>query len=149
VWHKFSIPGYVARVVNVPAIVDRQLDRDLSRVPYPIFARSPARACPHPVADGQKIYVAISDIGLGGVADPKSPQGFRLTLDPNKGGGLHALDLKTDRIVRSAKPAACAAGRTDCSPAQSAAVTALTGVVFSGFLDGHLRGYSTATGEVR
>jgi polyvinyl alcohol dehydrogenase (cytochrome) len=99
-------------------------------------------------ADGQNVYVAISDIGIGGVADPKSPQGFRLTLDPNKGGGLHALDLKTGKIVWSAKPAPCAPTRTDCSPAQSAAVTAIPGAVFSGSVDGHLRGYSASTGEV-
>jgi polyvinyl alcohol dehydrogenase (cytochrome) len=99
-------------------------------------------------SDGKNIYVAISDIGIGGVADPTSPLGFRLTLVPNKGGGLHALDLMTGRIVWSANPASCAAARTDCSPAQSAAVSAIPGVVFSGSVDGHLRGYSTATGEV-
>jgi polyvinyl alcohol dehydrogenase (cytochrome) len=98
--------------------------------------------------DGQKVYVAISDIALSGVADPKSPQGFRLTLDPQKGGGLHALDLKTGKIVWSARPAPCAAARTDCSPAQSAAVTAIPGVVFSGSVDGHLRAYSMTTGEI-
>ena len=48
----------------------------------------------------------------------------------------------------SAKPSPCAADRTDSSPAQSAAVTAIPGVVFSGSVDGHLRGYSTATGAV-
>jgi polyvinyl alcohol dehydrogenase (cytochrome) len=85
---------------------------------------------------------------MGAVADPKSPQGYRLTMDPKKGGGLHALDLKTGKIVWSAKPKPCAADRTDCSPAQSAAVTAIPGVIFSGSLDGHLRGYSVATGEV-
>jgi polyvinyl alcohol dehydrogenase (cytochrome) len=99
-------------------------------------------------ADGQNVYVAISDLGIGGVADPKSPQGFRLTLDPKKGGGLHALDLKTGKIVWSAKPTPCAAEKTDCSPAQSAAVTAIPGVIFSGSLDGHLRGYSATTGEI-
>jgi polyvinyl alcohol dehydrogenase (cytochrome) len=99
-------------------------------------------------SDGQNAYVAISDISMGAVADPKSPQGYRLTMDPKKGGGLHALNLKTGKIVWTAKPAPCAADRTDCSPAQSAAVTAIPGVVFSGSIDGHLRGYSTATGEV-
>jgi polyvinyl alcohol dehydrogenase (cytochrome) len=89
--------------------------------------------------------------------------GFRLTLDPKIGGGLHALDLETGKIVWSAKPIPCAApnrtatvrepvhnpaARTDCSPAQSAAVTAIPGVIFSGSVDGHLRGYSAATGEV-
>jgi polyvinyl alcohol dehydrogenase (cytochrome) len=98
--------------------------------------------------DGQNVYVAISDISMGAVADPKNPAGYRLTMDPKKGGGLHALDLKTGKIVWSAKPKPCAEGRTDCSPAQSAAVTAIPGVVFSGSIDGHLRGYSAATGEV-
>ena len=100
-------------------------------------------------SDGQKIYVAISDIGIGGVADPKSPQGFRMTLDPKKGGGLLALDLKTGKIVWTAKPTACADSITNCSPAQSAAVTAIPGIVFSGSVDGHLRAYSAATGEIR
>jgi polyvinyl alcohol dehydrogenase (cytochrome) len=100
-------------------------------------------------SDGKNVYVAISDLGIGGVPDSKSPQGFRLTLDPKKGGGLHALDLQTGKNVWSAVPAtACVEGRSDCSPAQSAAVTAIPGVVFSGAVDGHLRAYSAATGEI-
>jgi polyvinyl alcohol dehydrogenase (cytochrome) len=99
-------------------------------------------------ADGENVYVAISGLGLKPMADPKSPRGYRLTLDPKKGGGLSALDLKTGRIVWSTEPAPCAASRTDCSPAQSAPVSAIPGVVFSGSVDGHLRAYSTATGEV-
>jgi polyvinyl alcohol dehydrogenase (cytochrome) len=99
-------------------------------------------------SDGKNIYVAVSDIKLSGVPDPKSPQGFRLILDPAKGGGLHALDLRSGAIVWSAKASPCPAYKTDCSPAQSAAVTALPGVVFSGSVDGHLRAYSTATGNV-
>lgn len=99
-------------------------------------------------ADGQKVYVAISDIGISGVPDPKAPGGFRLRLDPKKGGGLYALDLVTGKIAWSARPEPCAEGRTDCSPAQSGAVTAIPGVVFSGSVDGHLRGYATDTGKV-
>ena len=91
----------------------------------------------------------MSGLSLKPVPDPKSAQGYRFTLDPKKGGGLDALDLKTGRIVWSAKPAPCAAERTDCFlPAQSAAVTVIPGVVFSGSVDGHLRAYSTATGDV-
>jgi len=99
-------------------------------------------------ADGQKIYVAISDIGIGGAPDPKAPGGFRLELYPKKGGGLHALDLATGKIAWSAMAEPCAEGRTDCSPAQSGAVTAIPGVIFSGSVDGHLRAYSAATGTV-
>ena len=58
------------------------------------------------------------------------------------------MDLKTGKIVWSAKPTPCEAGRTDCSPAQSAAVSAIPGVVFSGSVDGHLRAYPAETGEV-
>lgn len=99
-------------------------------------------------SDGKNIYVAISDLVVGGAPDPKSPQGFRLTLDPKKGGGLHAFDLKTGKEVWSAKPVPCAEGRSDCAPAQSAAVTVIPGVVLSGSVDGHLRAYSTANGAV-
>ena len=99
-------------------------------------------------SDGDNVYVAISDIGISTVADPSAPQGFRNVLDPNIGGGLLALNLETGKILWSTKPKPCAAGRSDCSPAQSAAVTAIPGVVFSGSVDGHLRGYSTKSGEI-
>jgi polyvinyl alcohol dehydrogenase (cytochrome) len=99
-------------------------------------------------SDGEKIYVAISDVGLGARADPQSPAGYRLVLDPKKGGGLYALDLKTGKVRWSTAATACATSRTDCSPAQSAAVTATPEVVFSGSVDGHLRAYSSSTGKV-
>jgi polyvinyl alcohol dehydrogenase (cytochrome) len=99
-------------------------------------------------SDGDKIYVAISDIGIRVMPDTTAPQGYRMALDPKLGGGLHALDLKTGKIVWSAKPSSCAEDRTACSPAQSAAVTAIPGVVFSGSVDGHMRAYSAGTGEV-
>jgi polyvinyl alcohol dehydrogenase (cytochrome) len=99
-------------------------------------------------ADARNIYVAIANAGMAAVADPKSPQGYRLNLDPKQGGGLSAIDLRTGRIVWNAKPTPCAVGRSDCSPAQSAAVTGIPGVVFSGSVDGHLRAFSTFTGEV-
>ncbi|HEX4135727.1 MAG TPA: PQQ-binding-like beta-propeller repeat protein [Bryobacteraceae bacterium] len=99
-------------------------------------------------SDGRNVYVAISNPGIGVVADPKLPAGYRMTLDPMKGGGLSAIDLRTGKIVWSAKPIPCAAGRSDCSPEQSAAVTVIPGAVFSGSVDGHLRAYSTKTGAI-
>jgi polyvinyl alcohol dehydrogenase (cytochrome) len=92
--------------------------------------------------------VAISDLGLSAVPDAKSPKHYRLVLDPKKGGGLFALDLRNGKIVWSAPATPCAASRTDCSPAQSAAVTVIPGLVFSGSVDGHLRAYSASTGKV-
>jgi polyvinyl alcohol dehydrogenase (cytochrome) len=38
--------------------------------------------------------------------------------------------------------------RRPCSPAQSQAVSAISGAVFSGSVDGHLRAYSTADGKI-
>jgi len=99
-------------------------------------------------ADNRRIYVAISDVVLHSVVDATAPGGHRIVPDPKKGGGLHALDLKSGAIVWSARPAICPATQAICSPAQSAAVTAIPGAVFSGSLDGHMRAYSTADGRV-
>jgi polyvinyl alcohol dehydrogenase (cytochrome) len=71
------------------------------------------------------------------------------TLDPSKGGGLFALRLSTGEKVWQTLPSKSACqDRPNCSPAQSSAVTAIAGVVFSGSMDGHLRAYSTADGRV-
>ena len=99
-------------------------------------------------SDGQKVYVATSDVELGGVPDATVPGGFRIVADPKTGGGLHALDLKTGATVWDAKPVPCVAGQAICSPAQSAAVSVIPGVVFSGSVDGHLRAYSATNGAV-
>ncbi len=99
-------------------------------------------------SDAQRVYVAISDVVLHSVPDAKAPGGSRIALDPKRGGGLHAIDLKSGRIVWSAGPAICPAAQAICSPAQSAAVTAIPGAVFSGALDGHMRAYSTTDGSV-
>ena len=99
-------------------------------------------------SDGKNLYVAISNPGISGEADPKAPGGYRMVLDPRKGGGLHAIDLKTGKVVWSTTPEPCVSEKRDCSPAQSAAVTAIPGAVFSGAVDGHLRAYSTGSGKV-
>jgi polyvinyl alcohol dehydrogenase (cytochrome) len=99
-------------------------------------------------ADHNNMYVAISDVQLVPAIDPKSRQGFSLGLNPTVGGGLHALRLTDGKEVWDAKPILACGDRKNCSPAQSAAVTAIPGVVFSGALDGHLRAYSTADGQV-
>src|SRR5262249_1690485 len=92
-------------------------------------------------ADNQRVYVAISDAVLHSVAG-------RAVLDPAKGGGLQAIDLKSGAIAWSARPAKCPITQAICSPAQSAAVTAIPGAVFSGSLDGHMRAYSTKDGSI-
>jgi polyvinyl alcohol dehydrogenase (cytochrome) len=100
-------------------------------------------------ADGQNIYVALSDLKFKGVvADKSSKQGYKLLLDPNQGGGLFALRLNDGQVAWSAKPVLTCGEKSECSPAQSQAVTAIPGVVFSGSLDGHLRAYSSTSGEI-
>jgi len=90
-----------------------------------------------PAADDKNLYVAISDIPFG---EPE--------LNPKVGGGLLALQLADGKQLWRAEPAPCPSGRKGCSPGQSAAVTVIPGVVFSGSLDGHLRAYSTIDGRV-
>jgi polyvinyl alcohol dehydrogenase (cytochrome) len=95
-------------------------------------------------SDGKNMYVALSDITF---IDMEFGTGKKLLLDPKGGGGLFALDVLTGKKVWTAPPASCG-DRPNCSPAQSAAVTAIPGVVFSGSVDGHLRGYSMRDGTV-
>jgi polyvinyl alcohol dehydrogenase (cytochrome) len=92
-------------------------------------------------ADASNVYVALSD--LGRIPVPNS----QATLpDPEAGGGLFALRIDNGQQVWRAAPTPCR--RPRCSPAQSAPVSALPGVVFSGSIDGHLRAYSTENGRV-
>ena len=98
-------------------------------------------------ADGDRAYVALSDIRIHVIPDSAAPQGYRLALDPEHGGGLFALNAATGEVAWSAKPFPCG-DRKNCSPAQSAPVSAIPGVVFSGSVDGHLRAYAADTGRV-
>ena len=60
---------------------------------------------------------------------------------------MFAFRVDNGERIWQASPPGCA-DRRPCSPAQSAAVTAIPGVVWSGAEDGHLRGYSTVTGKI-
>jgi polyvinyl alcohol dehydrogenase (cytochrome) len=93
-------------------------------------------------ADQSNIYVALSDIGRIPV-----PNSQATVPDPEAGGGMFALRLDNGQRVWHTPPARCG-NRERCSPAQSAAVSAIPGAVFSGSVDGHLRAYSAAHGAV-
>jgi polyvinyl alcohol dehydrogenase (cytochrome) len=96
--------------------------------------------------DGRNIYVALSDIGFE--VDRKPGSNDRAyNLDPNKGGGLFAFRVDNGERMWQTPPPGCG-DRRPCSPAQSAAVTAIPGVVWSGAADGHLRGYSSSDGKI-
>ena len=95
-----------------------------------------------PATDGHTVFAAISDLaflkatGLG-----------QFKIDPETGGGLVAYAVDSGRQEWKAPAVPCET-RQPCSPAQSAAVTAIPGVVFSGSLDGHIRAYSAESGKI-
>ena len=92
--------------------------------------------------DGTNVYVAVSDIKRIMLTFSTSTD-----ADPSQGGGMFALRLADGKQMWTTPPVSCGS-RPRCSPAQSAAVTAIPGVAFSGSVDGHMRGYSTADGKI-
>ncbi len=83
-------------------------------------------------ADSEAVYAPVSDAAA---AQP---------------GGLVALRLLDGKqLWRAAPPApVCSWGPRNCLAAQSQAVSAIPGVVFSGSEDGHLRAYASRDGRV-
>ena len=96
--------------------------------------------------DGRNMYVALSDIDFR-VARIEGGNDRNYEVDPTKGGGIFALRVDNGERIWQTPPPGCG-DRRPCSPAQSAAVTAIPGVVFSGAMDAHLRAYSTTDGKI-
>lgn len=85
-------------------------------------------------ADQDRVYVANSDV--------RFLRDGTMRLDPNAGGGLFALNLSDGKVTMQVPPVPCG-DRDRCSPALSAAITLIPGVVFSGGVSGYLRAYAT------
>lgn len=83
--------------------------------------------------DAENVYVPVADVS-GAARRP----------------GITALKIATGEKLWHvpAPPAKCSWGTTRCNNSQSAAATAIPGVVFSGTADGHLRAYSTKDGAI-
>jgi polyvinyl alcohol dehydrogenase (cytochrome) len=96
--------------------------------------------------DGRNLYAALSDVAFRVQLLPNSND-REYQLDPTQGGGIFAFRVDNGERIWQTPPPGCGA-RRPCSPAQSAAVTAIPGAVFSGSLDGHLRAYSTDNGKI-
>jgi polyvinyl alcohol dehydrogenase (cytochrome) len=96
--------------------------------------------------DGRNFYVALSDVGFQ-VALIPGTNDRQYQLDPKQGGGIFAFRIDNGERLWQTPPPGCG-DRRPCSPAQSGAVTAIPGAVFSGSLDGHLRAYSTSNGKI-
>jgi polyvinyl alcohol dehydrogenase (cytochrome) len=93
-------------------------------------------------ADQSNVYVALSDIGRISI-----PNSLATEPDGKVGGGMFALRLETGERVWYTPPPECG-DRPRCSPAQSAAVSGIPGVVFSGSVDGHLRAFAARDGAI-
>jgi polyvinyl alcohol dehydrogenase (cytochrome) len=93
-------------------------------------------------ADQSNVYVALSDLGRIDI-----PNSAATSPDPRVGGGFFALRLETGERVWYTPPPPCD-DRPRCSPAQSAAVSAIPDVAFSGSIDGHLRAFATRDGSI-
>jgi polyvinyl alcohol dehydrogenase (cytochrome) len=98
-------------------------------------------------SDGRLVYAATASSGRTRPSDPLDIR--RYIPDPKQGGGLTALRVADGARAWYAAPIVCVEGApAGCSPTQSAAVTAIPGLVFSGSSDGHLRGYSAEDGKI-
>jgi polyvinyl alcohol dehydrogenase (cytochrome) len=101
-----------------------------------------------PAADGDLVYAALSDFGIAISDASRIPANEGYGPDPNIGGGLFALKIATGEKIWDTPSPGKGCKTKGCSPSQSAAVTAISGAVFSGALDGHLRAYSTKDGAI-
>jgi polyvinyl alcohol dehydrogenase (cytochrome) len=62
--------------------------------------------------------------------------------------GLYAMDPANGKVLWMKAPPPCDTARKDCNLGNSAAPTVVPGIVFAGTLDGHIRAYASANGEV-
>lgn len=91
-------------------------------------------------AEGQRVFVPINDMA--------NTRDGRIYDAENRGAGIHAVDAETGEIMWRQFAVDRCGDRPYCDPGISAVATAIPGVVFAGHLDGRLRAYSSATGEI-
>ncbi len=100
-------------------------------------------------SDGNNVYAAVSDaVDIDDPEGGESPPVGGGSFDPAAGGGLTALRLTDGSETWFAPSFPCTPPRRGCSPAQSGALSAIPGALFSGSMDGHIRAFSTADGEL-
>ena len=99
-------------------------------------------------SDGRNVYAAVSDVARQRRKPTDSADLRQNDLDPEKGGGLTAIQVTSGAKAWFAPGHPCDPPKSGCSPAQPAAVTAIPGVVFSGAYDGHMRAYAAEDGRV-
>jgi len=92
---------------------------------------------------------ALGGIEWGSAADDR--HGYFATADQQlgaKAGGLAALNLATGEPVWKTPPPAGNCTGAACAQPQSAAITVIPGVVFSGATNGMMRAYASGDGKV-
>jgi polyvinyl alcohol dehydrogenase (cytochrome) len=106
-----------------------------------IWQQTLARGTPNgailwgPASDGRRVYVATSEYDPTHFVGP----GALVALDPGSG----------QQLWRTTTPEVpCAWGTTNCAHALLAGVSVIPGVVFAGSMDGHLRAYAAADGQI-
>ncbi len=90
-------------------------------------------------AQGRLVYVPINDM-----EDTNDGRVYNAKL---RGAGLHAIDGATGRVFWKSLADNVCGKKANCDPGISSAVTALTGFVFAGHLDGRFRAYDSLTGK--
>jgi polyvinyl alcohol dehydrogenase (cytochrome) len=99
-------------------------------------------------SDGRNAYAAVSDM-VRTPREKKDAADLRSNdVDPQMGGGLTAIRVSDGSKLWYAPGRPCDRPQPGCSPAQSAAVTAIPGAVFSGSTDGHLRAFAAEDARV-
>jgi polyvinyl alcohol dehydrogenase (cytochrome) len=75
------------------------------------------------------------------------PNGYFDATSPDQSGAMAALDLATGRPVWNTPNPPCG-DRKLCKPSHAAAVTAISGAVLSGTMDGRFYAYESQTGKI-
>ena len=78
---------------------------------------------------------------------PISPSAEAARPIPRRAAASSAYRVGDGALLWKTPPPGCG-DRRPCSPAQSQAVSAIPGAVFSGSIDGHLRAYATSDGKI-
>ena len=126
--------------------------------------------------DGKQVILAAQKSGMAYALDPNDAGKilWKVQVGPGSMGGgiqygfavdesaaylpnanrsdssLSAVAIADGKMIwhKPAPPSQCSWGAKGCSGAESAAVTAIPGIVFSGSTDGHLRAYAASDGSV-
>jgi polyvinyl alcohol dehydrogenase (cytochrome) len=91
-------------------------------------------------AEGSTVYVPISDL--------RDTHDGRVYDSSQYGGGIHAIDAATGKVLWDHIAPDDCAGRQYCDPGISAASTAIPGAVLAGHMDGMFRAYAKDTGKI-